>query len=147
MKVADLIARYPRLYHMAEAGTWASIKARGLLSTSAVLDLHGITGAHRVALERMHRPEKVTVGNGSGAIVLRDQKPMAPDRLQQGLEDQITPSQWYRLLNGKVFMWAREERLCGLLNARHYRALEHDVLTINTGGLMAAYEAAVWLCP
>jgi hypothetical protein len=72
---------------------------------------------------------------------------MAPTRLAQGLQDGITPSEWYQLLNKKVFMWAEEERLFKLLKARHYRTLEHDVLTIETASLLSKHAAAVWLCP
>lgn len=146
MEVEALIKRYPRLFHMAEKGTWPSIIKHGLLSTSAVLDLHKVTGRQRRQLERAHRPEKVAVGP-RGQIILRDQKPMAPERLAMGLQDGITPSEWYRLLNGKVFMWAEEERLFKLLKARHYRKLEHDVLTIDTASLLKQHAAAVWLCP
>jgi hypothetical protein len=146
MDVESFVARYPRLYHMAEKGTWPSIKELGLLSTSAVLDLCGVNGAQRDALERGHRPEKITVGTDV-QIVLRDQKPMAPERLAMGLQDGITPAEWYELINGKVFMWARQERLYGLLGARHYRALEHDVLTIDTASLVGVHSGAIWLCP
>lgn len=146
MEIDVLVRRYPRLYHMAERETWPSIKKHGLLSTSAVLDFHGITGSEREGFERKHRHEKVAVG-ANVPIVLRDQKPMAPDRLAQALQDGITPTEWYELLNAKVFMWAREERLLNLLNARHYRALEHDVLTVDTASLIAAHHKAIWLCP
>ena len=43
-------------------------------------------------------------------------------------------------------MWADEERLLRLLNATHYKALEHDVLTIDTASMVAAYEPSMWLC-
>jgi hypothetical protein len=88
----------------------------------------------------------MTVGPASGGIVLRDQKPMAPDRLVKALSDGTTPREWYRLLNGMVFMWARQERLQGLLGARSYRTLEHDVLTIDAGGLLKSYASRTWLC-
>lgn len=147
MDLDDFLDRYPRLFHMAEQGTWESIKARGLLSTSAVLDLMGITGSLRVPFEREHRAKKMIVGHGAEAIVLRDQKPMAPARLQMGLCEGLTPTEWYQVLNGKVFLWAREHRLLGLLKARHYRALEHDVLTVDTASLVEARAASIWLCP
>jgi len=72
---------------------------------------------------------------------------MAPDRLAKGLQDGITTEEWYALINGKVFMWAQERRLFGLLGARHYRALEHDVLTINSASLLEEHVDSVWLCP
>jgi hypothetical protein len=146
MELNDLIARYPRLYHMAEKDTWPSVKANGLLSTTAVLDRFEVRGAERTALEEGHRTEKVFVGSAESGIVLRDQKPMRPSRLEDALIDGTTPAQWYKFLNGRVFMWAEEERLFGLLGARDYRALEHDVLTIDSKPLLTKYQSAVWLC-
>ena len=146
MDVEALARRYPRLFHMAERGTWQSIKTHGLLSTTAVLDLHQIEGKERSKLENQHRAEKVAVGDEM-QIILRDQKPMAPNRLAMALQDNISPAEWYELINGRVFMWAQEERLLGLLKARHYRVLEHDVLTIDTASLLNSHAQAVWLCP
>jgi hypothetical protein len=141
-----LIRRYPFIYHMAERDTWQKIKAIGLLSTSAVLDHYPVNGSRRVELECEHRPEKVRVGTSEDGMVLRDQQPMAPARLKMALPDGVTPETWYRFLNGMVFMWAEEARLLGLLNARLYRNLEHDVLTIDSKSLITAYEPSVWLC-
>ena len=146
MELKELIARYPRLYHMAEKDSWSSIKAHGLLSTTAVLDRFQVNGAKRLALEEGHRGEKILVGPNGPGIVLRDQKPMKPSRLKDALIDGTTPEQWYKFLNGRVFMWAEEERLFGLLGARDYRSLEHDVLTIDAESLLTQYESAVWLC-
>ena len=55
----DLIKYYSRLYHMAEKGTWPSIKKRGLLSTSACCDLYGIKGKEREKIESLRRPDWV----------------------------------------------------------------------------------------
>lgn len=147
MDVTQLASRYRYLFHMAEVGTWPAIRARGLMSTTAALDHYGVAGIDRSSFEAEHRPEKVQLGMGEDVIVLRDQKPMSPHRLAMGLENGITPSEWYRLLNSKVFMWAEERRLLGLLNARDYRGLEHDVLTIDTASLLSVHEARIWLCP
>jgi hypothetical protein len=146
MDVDALISRYPTLYHMAEKDSWPSIKAIGLLSTTAVLDRFNVSGPQRLALEENHRLEKVGVGPAGSQIILRDQKPMRPSRLEEALVDGTTPREWYKFLNGRVFMWAKEERLLGLLHAQHYRNLEHDVLTIDTQALMARYHGRVWLC-
>jgi len=146
VQVADLAARYPCLYHMAERDAWASIRDRGLLSAIAVLDLFQVNGAQRAALSSAHRPDKVTVGAGCGQIVLRDQKPMEATRLATALLNGVTPRDWYETINSKVFFWVQEERLCGLLNARPYRMLEHDVLVINTASFVAAHENQIWLC-
>lgn len=39
----ELANLYPRLYHMAEPGSWESIRRYGLLSTSSLLSLFEIT--------------------------------------------------------------------------------------------------------
>jgi hypothetical protein len=53
--------RWPRLYHMAEAGSWPSIERHGLLSTTALLDLFEISGPRREAIESARRPESVKI--------------------------------------------------------------------------------------
>jgi len=130
---------------MAESGAWPSIRERGLLSTSAALNLIGLNGDARFAIESCHRHEKVFIGSGKNGILLRDQKPMPPTRLKKALKG-VTAQEWYEAINAKVFFWTTEERLFGLLNAREYRNLEHDVLTLDTKGLVDAYEEQIWLC-
>jgi hypothetical protein len=147
MDAEKLIEIYPKLYHMAEVGTWPSIRDRGLMSASAVLDHFGLSGRARLQYESAHRVNKVAVVPGKpGHIVLRDQKPMPPERLERALVDGTTPKQWYELINGKVFFWAEEHRLFGLLGARDYRNLEHDVLTIESASFIRAYAGHIWLC-
>ncbi|CBJ35869.1 conserved hypothethical protein (plasmid) [Ralstonia solanacearum PSI07] len=132
---------------MAEAGTWPSIRDRGLMSASAVLNHFGVTGGDRSEYETAHRATKMAVlPQTPGHIVLRDQKPMPPDRLERALIDGTTPEEWYRLINGKVFFWAEEHRLHGLLGARDYRNLEHDVLTIDSAPFVREYVNNIWLC-
>lgn len=132
---------------MAEVGSWPSIRDRGLLSTRATLDLAGVRGRGRRDVESELRREKVTVTvPGQDAIVLRDQKPMSQTKLETCLPEGITPAQWCRFLNRKVFFWATNERLESLLNARPYADLEHDVLTLDTASLVARHAGRTRLC-
>lgn len=65
------------LYHMAERGSWDSIRQHGLLSTTALLDLYGVKGAERDFIEARRRPTSVTLTSAQlGSSVIRDQKPM-----------------------------------------------------------------------
>ena len=69
--------RHPVLYHMAEDGSWESIRERGLLSTTALLDLFGVDGERRQAIESARRPEMVAVEHPKlGTALVRDNKPM-----------------------------------------------------------------------
>ncbi len=147
MNLEKLIELYPRIYHMAERGTWESIQQRGLMSTTAVLDHLDVADGERARFESEHRDQKMDVRAGhTSNIVLRDQKPMPEKRLVQALTNGTTPRQWYELINDKVFFWVEEERLHRLLGARDYRTLEHDVLTLNSAEFIPAYAEKIWLC-
>src|SRR5215208_2327651 len=112
MQAAELIARYPRLYHMAEDGSWDAIRRHGLLSTRALLDLFEIRGAERDALYSRHRPSGTTVHHPvHGTAVIRDQKPMSDSKVATALGGSMTPREWYELLNDRVFFWLSEDRL------------------------------------
>ena len=147
-ELAELIRDCPTLYHMAECGSWPSIQRHGLLSTSALLELYGVHGPERDAIECRRRPEGVRLDNPAfGPAVIRDQKPMDDAGLRKCLLDGLAPEAWYRLLNRKVFFWLTRARLLRLLGAKPYRDLAHDVLELDTAALVEAYRPAITLSP
>jgi Family of unknown function (DUF7002) len=146
MDVDLLTKTYPELYHMAELGSWQSIKERGLLSTSALLDLFEIDGETRHQIESEWRPRCVVIENPAyGKATIRDQKPLhrGANRFIVGM----TPSEYYELLNHKTFFWARKERLVSLLGAVAYKGRSHDVLTIDSQRLVENHETEITLSP
>lgn len=147
MKIEEFTARYPKLYHMAESTTWQHIKNFGLLSTSAILDLHKIQGNNRMQFESLNRRDMMTVlSKFAPEMTLRDQKPMTDARLKIALNESCTPQGWYELLNSRVFLWATEARLHTLLSAKNYREVFHDVLTIDSKKFLDAYFEKIELC-
>lgn len=143
-KVASL---HPRLYHMAEAGSWESIKAHGLLSATALLDLFEIRGDLRERIESVRRPESIEIVHPvHGRAVIRDNIPMRDSALLKCLED-CTPRAWYELLNRRAFFWTERERLMRLLGAKAYRTKQQLVITIDTAKLLARHAAQVTLSP
>jgi hypothetical protein len=143
--VATLIASYPRLYHMAEDGSWPSIRAHGLLSTRALLERFEVPEPRRSELLRHRRPESVSITHPRfGSAVVRDNKPISDAKLAPVL-DGMTLAEWYELLNSKVFFWVREQRLAGLLAARAYRDRAHTVIVVDTASLIRSYAMSVTL--
>lgn len=142
------IRRHPRLFHMAEAGSWEQIRRDGLMSTSALLDHFGITGEKRKPIESARRPKSVEIVHpvtGETAVI-RDNKPLNEKFLEGCLED-MTCQEWYESLNARVFFWVREGKLASLLRARAYRNLEHDVLTVDTRKLLDTCGDRITLAP
>ena len=141
----EIIGRYPTLFHMAELNSWQSIQRRGLLSTSALLDLFEIEGTEREAIESEWRSNSVRIEHEThGTAVIRDQRPMPPWTLEPLLEG-MTPSDWYRLLNRKSFFWATEDRLFRLLKAGPYKNRVHDVLKVDTRELLERHAERIKL--
>jgi hypothetical protein len=148
LKEADLLEHFPRLWHMAEDGSWDSIKKHGLLSTSALLDLYGVNGAERAAIESERRPELVRIAaDGLYGATIRDNKPLTTSALEKCLAPDITPKEWFELLNDRTFFWLSRDRLRTLLNARAYRGRPQTVLTVDTAKLLAAHRHRIELSP
>jgi hypothetical protein len=142
-KIAEL---HPRLYHMAQSGSWPSICANGLLSTTALLDLYGVSGTERQAIEGRHRRRGVELVNGGEETAwIRDQGPMSDKKLASCLTDGLTTEQWYRMLNGRVFFWLVEARLKTLMSA--YAGRQHLILEVDTAELLARHGERVFLAP
>jgi hypothetical protein len=147
-ELEELITNCPTLFHMAERGSWPAIRQHGLLSTTALMDLYDIGDPVRTQIERCHRPNSVPISvPGLPNAVIRDQKPMSDSGLKKALPDSIEPSDWYSLLNSKVFFWTSEERLHRLTEAKAYREREHDVIEVDTRSLLNAHYNSIWLCP
>jgi hypothetical protein len=144
----ELLADCPTLYHMAELGSWPSIRATGLLSTSALLDSYGVSGEQRLEIEAQRRSSSATLSQpGRNSATIRDQLPMDDSGLRRCLRDGLTPNDWYRLLNSKVFFWLSRDRLIRLLRAGAYRMQEHDVLELDAKPLIDAYREKISLSP
>ena len=142
----ELAARYPRLFHMAAAGSWPLIERHGLLSTSALLTLFGVPEEQRIALETRHRPASVPICRpGLGRAVVRDLRSMNDKALCKCLRDGLKPRDWYTILNSKVFFWLTRERLEKMLKA--YRDAPQVVLIVDTESLIAAHADRATLSP
>ena len=142
----ELIVDHPSLYHMAEDGSWPTIQEHGLMSTSAILDFLEMQGEERNRIESTRRSDSILLnGEGNTAFSVRDQKPMADSSLVRCLEDGLSPSDWYRILNARTFFWLNRQRLNKLLCAGTYAKSRHDVLVVDTRSLIQTHRGAITL--
>ena len=144
----EVLEAYPNLYHMAERGAWEGIREYGLLSASALLDLYGVQGEKRFALESQRREAISSLQSPRlprlPVAKLRDQRAMDDDSLSECLQGGMTPQQWYECLNRKVFFWLKKERLDEFCGA--YKDGEREVLVLNTREFVTAHRDEIWLC-
>jgi hypothetical protein len=147
-ELKEFLENCPKLYHMAEQGSWPSIREHGLLSTIAILDLYGVIGQEREKIEHNRRATNVTVrATGLPDATIRDQIPMSDKALRKCLRDNLQPRDWYGLLNSKVFFWVSKKRLLRLLAAKAYRNKRHDILELDSERLVQEFTGNIWLCP
>lgn len=148
MTPEELAARHPLLYHVTEPGAWKSIKKNGLLSTSRLLDLYEVGGLKRETIETKRRPTAVVLDHPRhGQVILNDNVPLSEHALTKCLDDQLTPSEWLRVLNVRVFFWSSKESLDRLLNARLNRQRQREVVVVDTLSLAKAHAPRMELCP
>ena len=101
----------------------------------------------RDALESARRPESVPIEHPVyGTAWIRDNRPINETVLRRTLVGMTEP-EFYRLLNGRVFLWLPERRLTKLREAPPYRERQHDILVVSTERLMSAYADRIELSP
>ncbi|WP_353116583.1 hypothetical protein [Nitratidesulfovibrio sp.] len=148
MKYKHILNIHKKLYHMANENAWENISKHGLCSTEALLNIFEIKDPLRKQLLTQHRPECVTIKHPEyGTAIVRDQKPLRETTLKRVLDDGLSPSEWYQILNRKTFFWTTHSRLCGLLAAKAYRNYRHCVLTLDAKKLIERHYDAITLSP
>jgi hypothetical protein len=131
-----------QLYHLAEMENLPSILEHGLLSTQHLVSMSGLPAREQKAFLCTHRRTNVRLPTG---VVVRDQIPMPPSALGPALDDGMTPSDWYELLNAHVFLWSdnnrmqRQRKACG--------GRPQVVLTFDAEALFYCFSEMVLLAP
>lgn len=96
-----------RVYHLAEASNWPSIQRDGLLCASRLLAAVGLAVGDRERLERAQRGAHTELPN---QVQIRDQLPMPAAALEKCLHG-MRPTDWYAMINARVFFWLDPDRL------------------------------------
>jgi hypothetical protein len=125
-----------QIYHLADECNWKSIQACGLLSAAQLLEHAGLD-----EWIRKHRVENLQLPNG---VLIRDQRPMPPAALQRCLSVNLSPADWYELLNGHVFFWIDLERLD---RQRQACTTPQYIMTIDATRLLTHYASRAAVTP
>jgi hypothetical protein len=147
-EIEDLIDDCPVLYHMAMRDSWPSIQRLGLIPTDALLKHFEVDSDLRHQLTSGRRAATVEITHAElGTAFVRDQIPLLDSDLSVCLRDGLTPLDWHKRLNERVFFWLTPQRLQTMLCAGAYRKLEHLVLQVRTRDIVERYRQAIELSP
>jgi len=140
MLQADLLKRYPVLFHMTNGSAWPSIKNYGLLSPKAIYERLNFPPEEIRRQIRLHRPEKVPLGG----FVLRDQRPLRPHNLAHNLKgSDLNPEDWHESLNERVFFSTKAKFVAELRES--YLTDAATVILIDTAKLLQRHRETIEL--
>jgi hypothetical protein len=101
-----------------------------------------------ITLTTQRRPTEVHLRHPThGSAILNDNLPLNHQALASCLDDGLTPTDWLRLLNDRVFFWAGPNGVNRLLNAKMNRSRPRAVLVFDTIGLARTYAEQIDLSP
>ena len=144
----ELAARVPKLFHVTDREAWPMIERHGLLTTDQIVDRFVPDRTRAEALRTERRNDFVTVHDGpDGRVTINDNLPLHFANLAPHLDDGLTPHDWLRLLNDRVYFWPRFERGAGFLRAGRRGGRRKLLLTFDTRSLAAAHEGRLDLAP
>lgn len=127
-----------QVFHLIEEANWPSIRERGLVPARVLL---GEAFPNDKDITSAHRPRHIVLPTG---VHIRDQAPMPEGALAKALVD-MTPAQWYELINDHVFFWLDSERLNRQLAA--CRSRSQLVATIQTSALISRHGKDAYVTP
>jgi hypothetical protein len=108
----EIAARHPQLYHVTRLDAIASIRRHGLLSTASLLTLFEVPPTQRELIESTRRPRSVRIAHPvHGTARITDNAPLGEDALAACLDDGLSPADWMRMLNRRVFFWVDKKDL------------------------------------
>lgn len=148
MSPEELATKHPKLYHVTEAGAWESISRLGLHSTKSLLKLFEISDDQNTRILSKRRPLPIPLEHPLyGHVVINDNFPISESNLAKCLEDNLSPSDWLRILNSKIFFFVNEDKCNDLLSAKQNTNRPKTLITLDTLSLSKAYADFVELSP
>ena len=142
----ELAARIPRLYHVTDRRSRALVERLGLLSARSLVECFVADPAERERLLSERRRDFLPLrDDAAGYAALNDNAPLHFGKLAPKLDDRLTPTDWLRMLNERVFFWPEPQERFFAAGRRGGRELL--LLTFDTASLARAYEGRLDLAP
>ena len=128
-------------FHATLACNAGGIERNGLHSASTLIEAAELVDSNYRA-PRAYRNRTVMLPTG---VALRDQRPMAPEFLARCLDPPLSVTDWYHLVNARVFFWIDLKRLTTYLNAS--AGSDQVVYTVDIQALILKYADSMEVTP
>lgn len=116
MKPEQFLTRCPSLWHVAPAGSWETIRQRGLMTAAQLIDASDLDEDQRTELHETPRPHAVPLTVDGVEVVLRDQGPLFKADLATVLEPGMTVADWVRILNRRIYLFTDQAAMRKVLD-------------------------------
>ncbi|WP_181164423.1 DUF7002 family protein [Amaricoccus solimangrovi] len=144
----QLAQRHPHLFHVTGVEAVPSVLERGLLCSADIVDQWEVPPEDRDALLSRRRPSPVPLSHPRfGRIVINDNAPLSEPKLARVLDDGLTPPEWLRMLNQRVFFFTDRKPLEALRGARLNEKRPKSVIVVDTRALAEAYGRQMEIAP
>lgn len=148
MSPEEFARRVPRLYHVTDRPAWPLIARHGLLSTDGLVERFVSDPDLRVALRTKRRERPVPLYAGpDGAALLNDNIPLVLAQLARVLDDGLTPGEWLRILNGRVYFFPELSRASSFIEAGRRGGREKLLLTFDSLSVARAHLDRLFIAP
>ena len=148
MTPAELAVLHPRLYHLTTPGAWDRIRSHGLLPASELVARSDLPTDEKDRLVSQPRPGSVELTiPGMGDALIYDNLPMTEAALARCLDDGLTPADWLRMINDRVFFWPTKSGLRSLRESKLNRSRDRVTLVVDTLALAERYLDRLELTP
>ena len=140
--------RVTRLFHVTDRPAWAFIEAHGLLSTDSLVET--FVDDSDLALELRSRKRFAPVllhEDERGRVLLNDNLPLIFPRLAGALDDGLTPDDWLRILNERVYFFPTLERAASFIEAGRRGGREKLLLTFDALSIASAHLDDLFIAP
>ena len=128
MSPQDFAAAFPTLYHAAWPQARDRIRRDGLMSPLALCEAMGLSQARTEEVMTTRRGVITDMGEG---VVLNDNSPLQMGPLRRALPEHLSPEDWMRALNSRVFLFPDRRAVDRFTGALRARDLARDVWEVD----------------
>lgn len=144
MRPDEFADRFPTLYHAAWPEARERIAREGLMSPLAICESLGMSAPDTEAVLTTRRA-KITALRPD--VILNDNSPLQEGPLRRALPPELSPQDWMRALNSRVFLFTKLREAEAFARAAASRDRARDIWAFDTAALARSHFDRLEITP